>query len=81
MVYNPSIPWDGAEHPWMNLAVIHLTAMMPDDVTELTQFNIDHLPKKTLSFPEATSVHDFNIVPNLRKEVYEACQVGKTTIF
>ena len=79
MVYNASIPWDPSEHPWMNLASIHLTTVLPRDVINATRFNVGHLPRDTLSFPEATSVDDFNIVPNLRAEVYEYCQVRVTS--
>ena len=75
MVYNASIFWDAKEHPWMNLASIHLTALLPDDVIETTRFSVARLPSDTLAFPEATSVYDFNIVPNLREEVYLQCQV------
>ena len=75
MVYNASIFWDAKEHPWMNLASIHLTALLPDDVIETTRFSVARLPSDTLAFPEATSVYDFNIVPNLREEVYQQCQV------
>ena len=74
MVYNASIFWDAKEHPWMNLATIHLTALLPDDIIETTRFSVARLPE-ALSFPEATSVHDFNIVPDLRQEVYLQCQV------
>ena len=75
MVYNASIPWDSNEHPWMTLATIHLNELLPSDVIESTRFNVGNLPVETLSFPEATSVDDFNIVPNLRAEVYDYCQV------
>lgn len=75
MVYNASIPWNSAEHPWMNLASLHLTVTLPNDVIESTRFNVGNLPLSTLSFPEASSVYDFNVIPNLRQETYEHCQV------
>jgi hypothetical protein len=44
---------------------------LADDINESTQFNVGNLPPSTLGFPEATSTYDFNIVPNLNKEIAE----------
>lgn len=74
MLYNPAKAWNDDEHPWINVATISLTSLLPDDVTENTRFNIGNLPDSTLSIPEGTSVTDFNIVPTIRKEVYSFCQ-------
>ena len=74
MLYNPAKAWDENEHPWINVATISLTSLLPDDVTENTRFNIANLPESTLSIQEGTSVTDFNIVPTIRKEVYFWCQ-------
>ena len=71
ILYNASVPWDKDGHPWIDVASIVLNALLPENVTEVTRFNIGHLPKDTLSFLEATSNADFNSVPNLRAEVYE----------
>lgn len=40
MVYNPSIPWEVTEHPWLHLATITFTQELPPDVSELTRYNI-----------------------------------------
>ncbi len=62
--------WDDSDIPWLPLATVRLTTVLPDDVTELTQFSIANLPEDTLSFPNPTSNDDFNIVPYLRSEIY-----------
>lgn len=69
--YNASLPWDSETHPWIPLATIVLETLLPEDVVEVTRFNVGHTPKQVLDFPEATSNADFNTVPNIRKEVYE----------
>ena len=70
-LYNPAIIWSDIETPWQDLAKIRLLSLLPDDVIELTRFNIGHLPEGTLGIPQPTSKSDFNSVPAIRKEIYQ----------
>ena len=74
MWYNPAKAWDEEEHPWINVATVTMTSLLPDDVTENTRFTITNLPEDTLTITDGTSVTDFKIVPTIRKEVYFYCQ-------
>ena len=51
-LYNPALAWDESDHPWIPVASIHLNSVLPDEVIELTRFNIGNKPKTVLSWPE-----------------------------
>ena len=69
-----TVMWSDADHPWINVATITMASVLPDQVTENTRFNIGNMPEEVLSYPEGTSVTDFNIVPTFREEIYTACE-------
>lgn len=68
-IYNPAVAWTEERHPWLRLGTITLTSLLADDVNDSTHFNVGHTPPSTLSFPEPTSVYDFNMVAALRQEI------------
>ena len=71
MLYNPALIWEESDYPWLDLVKIRLLTVLPDDVTEITRFNVANLPWDTLSYPDASSKDDFNVVPHIRKDIYE----------
>ena len=65
--------WDEATHPWLDVAVITMTSLLPSDVTEKTCFALDNLPS-CMSLLPARSVHDYNCIAQIRAEVYRWTQ-------
>ena len=67
--------WDEKTHPWIDLADVTLTTMIPPNVIERTQFNIGNLPHSLEFVGPPESVHDFRCVPYIRKEAYKRSQI------
>ncbi|KAJ7305687.1 arachidonate 5-lipoxygenase, partial [Desmophyllum pertusum] len=61
--------WDEATHPWLDLADVTLTCLLPPDVTELLNVNSGNLPA-SLEFLPACSIYHPNCIAHIRKEVY-----------
>ena len=72
-IYNSAELWDGAHHPWLDLATVSVTATLPQSIMEGTKMNVNNLPG-VLSFPKATSVHDPNSLAMLLAELCESLQ-------
>ena len=66
--------WDESTHPWMDLAEVMVTTMLPSDVTERTRFNVGNAPPSLGLVGPPESIHDFKCIPHIRIEVYKRCQ-------
>ena len=67
--YNPCVVWNSEVHPWIDVATISLTQPLPDDVTDMTTFDIGRVPEGVLGWPEATGLFDFNAVSHVKREL------------
>lgn len=66
--------WDESTHPWIDLADVTITTILPPYVIERTQFNIGNLPPSLGFIGPPESVHDFRCIPYIRKEIYKRSQ-------
>ena len=61
--------WDEDTHPWMDLADVIVTSLLPIDIAECTRYSIDHHPS-TIDIPSAKTIYDYNSIAYLRSKVY-----------
>ncbi|KAI0208114.1 Allene oxide synthase-lipoxygenase protein [Lamellibrachia satsuma] len=67
--YNPCVVWNSDVHPWIDVATISLTQPLPDDVTDMTTFDIGRVAEGVLGWPEATGLFDFNAASHVKLEL------------
>jgi len=66
-VFDSRITWDEAIHPWLDLADVEVSELLPYDLTVKTGFNLAHHPK-SLGFIKAKSIHDYNSIVYMRSK-------------
>lgn len=69
MMYNASLAWDEASHPWMTVGKIAVASVLPDDVSNATCYSYANVPNTTLSLPQPIGLHDFRVAAFLKDEV------------
>ena len=73
LVTNLSRVWDEETHPWMDLADVVITSLLPPDVTERTCYAVDKMPV-SLGFLPVETFHDSSCIMPLRAELYRWTQ-------
>lgn len=68
-VYDPCLPWDTDEHPWVDLARVRAEAPLPHAQLEPLAFSIAHAPESLGVFP-ADAADDYTSVGDLRSRLY-----------
>lgn len=68
LVLHAARAWDHANHPWLDLAEVSLTSLLPFDVTECTRYSLENIPL-SLSLPTAKTIYDYNSLAYLRSKV------------
>lgn len=68
LVLHAARAWDQATHPWLDLADVSLTSLLPFDVTECTRYSLENIPL-SLSLPPAKTIYDYNSIAYLRSKV------------
>ena len=66
-VRNALLPWDEATHPYVDLATVSISEVLPYDEQCMMAFEITNLPR-SMSILPAASVHDFNSLNYMRKQ-------------
>jgi len=61
--------WDQATHPWLDLADVKLTSLLPSDVVRDTRCSLDNAPL-SIVVPPAKTIYDYNSIAYLRSKVY-----------
>ena len=69
LILHAARKWDEKSHPWLDLADVTLTALLPIDVVERTRFSLDHRPP-SIVIPPAETIYDYNSIPYLRSKIY-----------
>ena len=70
-ILNSNYEWDEAEHPWMDLAQLHVTEAFDYPTSNNHYFWVGHVPPG-IEIPPATSIHDPNSLLYMRKRVWPA---------
>ena len=68
LVLHASRVWDQVTHPWLDLANVKLTSLIPLDVTESTRSSLENMPT-SLSVPPAKTIYDYNSSAYLKLKV------------
>lgn len=71
MILNSNFEWDEADHPWMDLADVHVTEAFDYAESNNQYFWVGHVPKG-IQIPAATSIQDPNSLLYMRKRVWPA---------
>ena len=69
LILHAARAWDRDTHPWLDLADVTLTSVLPIDVVERTRCSLAHRPP-TIGIPPAETIYDYNSIPYLRSKVY-----------
>ncbi len=64
-VLNPHRYWDEADHPWMDLATVHINEVLPYEDQSRLAFEITHHPP-SMSILPAKSIDDYNSLNYMR---------------
>ncbi|KAI8499911.1 arachidonate 5-lipoxygenase, partial [Branchiostoma belcheri] len=67
-IFNPVRVWDPDTHPWIDLAHVQITTLLPQDITERMIFNLGTQPE-SLGLVEPKSIYDHSSVPYLKAKV------------
>ena len=68
--------WDETTHPWLDLADVTITSLLPPDVTEKTCYAVDNLPSCMALLP-AKTVYDSNCIAQIRAQLYRWTQKNR----
>lgn len=63
--------WDQENHPWLDLADVTVTSLLPIEVGERTRSSLDHRPPSLAILPCQT-IYDYTSIAYLRSKVYPA---------
>lgn len=63
--------WDQEKHPWLDLADVTVTSLLPIEVGERTRSSLDHRPPSLAILPCQT-IYDYTSIAYLRSKVYPA---------
>lgn len=69
LILHASRPWDKKSHPWLDLADVELTSLLPCDVISETRCSVDHIPL-SIVVPPAKTIYDYSSVAYLRSQTY-----------
>jgi len=61
--------WDHENHPWLDLADVTVTSLLPIEVAERTRCSLSHRPH-TIDIPPAETIYDYNSIAYLRSKIY-----------
>lgn len=73
-ILNVSKHWDDETHPWIDLADVTVTTMLPDDVVERTKCNVAHCPPSLGLIGPPKTIYDYTFIPYIRERVYKRSQ-------
>ena len=68
LVLHAARVWDQATHPWLDLADVRLTSLLPLDVIESTRSSLENMPS-SLSLPLAKTIYDYNSIAHFKSKV------------
>ncbi|XP_031557674.1 allene oxide synthase-lipoxygenase protein-like [Actinia tenebrosa] len=66
--------WNDDTHPWMDLADVTITTMLPDDEVERTKYNVANCPPSLGIIGSPKSMYDFTCINYIRKRIYKRSQ-------
>nr|XP_058954727.1 allene oxide synthase-lipoxygenase protein-like [Pocillopora verrucosa]XP_058954728.1 allene oxide synthase-lipoxygenase protein-like [Pocillopora verrucosa] len=69
LVLHAARVWDQATHPWLDLAEVRLTSLLPEDVTKGTRCSLENIPCGSLSLPSAKTIYDYNSMAYLKSKL------------
>ncbi|KAJ7337200.1 arachidonate 5-lipoxygenase [Desmophyllum pertusum] len=70
LILHPSRAWNQGTHPWLDLADVTLTSLLPIDVVERTRCSLSHHPVSIDIPSPAETIYDYNSIPYLRSKIY-----------
>ena len=76
LILHAARAWDHATHPWLDLADVSLTSLLPLDVTERTRCSLENVPL-SLSYPPAKTIYDYNSTAYLTAKVLSECSLQR----
>ena len=68
LVLHAARVWDQANHPWLDLADVRLTSLLPLNVIECTRCSLENMPL-SLSLPPAKTIYDYNSMAHLKSKL------------
>lgn len=68
LILHTARAWDHATHPWLDLADVRLTSLLPFDVIESTRCSLENIPE-SLSFPPAKTIYDYNSIGHMWSKI------------
>ena len=68
LILHPARAWDQATHPWLDLADVKLTSLLPSDVVRDTRCSLANTPL-SIVLPPAKTIYDYSSVAQLRSKV------------
>ena len=69
LILHPARSWDQGTHPWLDLADVTLTSLLPCDVLQDTRCSVQNSPP-TITIPPAKTIYDYNSIAFLSTKVY-----------
>lgn len=69
LVLHAARVWDPATHPWLDLAEVRLTSLLPEDVTKGTRCSLGNMPCMSLSLLPAKTIYDYNSMAHLKSKL------------
>eukprot|EP00118_Oscarella_pearsei_P016743 m.162054 g.162054 ORF g.162054 m.162054 type:complete len:781 (+) comp38831_c0_seq1:29-2371(+) len=76
-VYNPALPWNKANYPWLDLANISISQPLHPDTAELLRYGHLNQPASLKIADEAESVFDYRSIARLRHAAFEGSYSGR----
>ena len=69
LILHASRVWDKATHPWLDLANVKLTSLLPCDVVSDTRCSMGNIPS-SIVIPPAKTIYDYTSLGHLRSKIY-----------
>lgn len=69
LILHPARAWDQATHPWLDLADVKLTSLLPCDVVNDTSCSVENLPL-SIAVPPAKTIYDYSSTAQLSSKSY-----------
>lgn len=69
LILHAARAWDQKTHPWLDLADVTLTSVLPIEIVERTRYSLEHRPL-SLGIPPADTIYDYNSIAYLRSKIY-----------
>ena len=69
LILHASRVWEQATHPWLDLADVKLTSLLPCDVVSDTRCSMGNVPS-SIVIPPAKTIYDYTSLAHLRSKIY-----------